>query len=76
MSETKYVKRYAVGLIESERGWGQKLDSTRYFDTLAEATSFMNEFNSQNDSPAVPDWYMYAQLPKEVFVELEKANDN
>lgn len=56
--------KYQVDLIESERGWGSKIDETKYFDTLDEATAFVEKFNSQNDKDYVPDWYMYATQPK------------
>jgi hypothetical protein len=55
--------RYRVDLIESERGWGSKIDETRYFDDLKVAEDFVTDFNSQNDKNYVPDWYMYATEP-------------
>lgn len=51
-----------VELIESERGWGQKVDEIKEFDTLEQANAFITEFNSKNDKAVVPDWYMYARL--------------
>lgn len=51
-----------VEIIESERGWGQRVDDTKEFDTIAEAISYVNDFNKQNDKDIVPDWYMYAQI--------------
>lgn len=54
---------WAVDVIESEKGWGQRLDETRLFETHEEAIEFMKQFNSHNDKKAVPDWYMYATLP-------------
>ena len=59
--------RYRVRVIESERGWGSKVDSIEYFDTEAEAWAFEKSFNADNP-PAVngiaPDWYMQAQDPE------------
>lgn len=55
------VGKYEVDLIESERGWGQRVDETRYFDTEQEAKEFVTEYNKQNDATTVPDWYMYAR---------------
>jgi len=49
-------------LIESERGWGSKIDEVKYFDTMEEAEAFVIEFNKYNDKPTVPDWYMYAEI--------------
>lgn len=60
MPEIK-VNAYKVNIIESERGWGQKIDEVKYFDNEVEAKSFVREFNSKNDKPYVPDWYMYAE---------------
>ena len=53
---------YKVYIIESERGWGQKVDEVREFQTLAEAKEFVTKFNSKNTEENVPDWYMYATL--------------
>lgn len=52
--------RYAVDLIESERGWGQKVDDTYYFDEELYAQRFITKFNDKNDKSITPDWYMYA----------------
>ena len=51
-----------VQLIESERGWGQKIEDTLYFEDYSKAVEFVEEFNSKNDEPEVPDWYMYARI--------------
>lgn len=75
MKEDKFVKRFAVNLIESERGWGSKVDSTSYFKTLEEAKKFVKKFNSKNNEPVVPDWYMYAEDPKEVFINESKLKE-
>lgn len=58
--------RFAVTIIESERGWGQKVDEIRYFDSADVAYKFVEEFNSKNNAIAVPDWYMMAQVPVRV----------
>jgi hypothetical protein len=54
--------KFVVELIESERGWGQKVDSVRRFKKQEKAEAFVKEYNSHNKSAAVPDWYMYARL--------------
>ena len=61
MAELK-VKDYAyrVDVIESERGWGQKVDEVKYFTTQEEARDFCSKFNAQNTETYVPDWYMRA----------------
>lgn len=59
MSEIK-VTAFRVNIIESERGWGQKLDDVKYFDNELEAREFVKKYNSKNTAPVTPDWYMYA----------------
>ena len=51
-----------VAIIESERGWGQKVDEVKYFHSIEEAEKFVREFNAVNDAGAVPEWYMYAEI--------------
>jgi hypothetical protein len=64
MAEVKFVGLYRVDIIESERGWGQKIDDTKYFETLAEAQEFTSSYNAtHNTQSTVPDWYMYAESP-------------
>lgn len=53
---------HRVHIIESERGWGQRVDEVKEFETLEEANAYIREFNSYNTSPTVPDWYMVAVL--------------
>ena len=56
-------KNFAVEIIESEAGWGQRLDETKYFETYEEAEKFMKEYNKENNLPVTPRWYMYASKP-------------
>lgn len=51
-----------VNIIESELGWGQKIDEVKEFDTLELAEAFVTEFNSRNTEDTVPDWYMRAEM--------------
>lgn len=52
-----------VEIIESERGWGQRVDEVKEFPTYEEAINFCKEYNDNyNTKNEVPDWYMYAQL--------------
>ena len=60
MPEVKIPTAYKVEIIESERGWGQKVDEIKYFDNAQEAQEFTRSFNAQNTAAEVPDWYMYA----------------
>jgi hypothetical protein len=57
--DNKMVK---VNIIESERGWGSKVDEVKEFDTLELAETFVTEFNSHNTEETVPDWYMRAEV--------------
>lgn len=50
-----------VEIIESEQGWGQRVDEVKEFPTVEEAEAFIEKYNSRNDKPTVPDWYMYAR---------------
>lgn len=51
-----------VLIIESERGWGQRIDEVREFKSLLQAKRFVKRFNKKNDESTVPDWYMYARI--------------
>jgi len=51
-----------VEIIESERGWGQKVDSVREFPNRKKANAFVEKYNAKNNEPTVPDWYMYARI--------------
>lgn len=57
------TKNWEVALVESERGWGSKIDEYKYFETEKQANEFVKEFNSKNDKDYVPDWFMYAKYP-------------
>lgn len=54
---------WKVDIIESERGWGQRLDSRKEFQSYEEAMQFVVKFNAENNKPVVPDWYMRAGKP-------------
>lgn len=58
-----YKPVWKVDIIESERGWGQKIDETVYFDNEPEAVKFQQDYNARNTAKVVPDWYMYAATP-------------
>lgn len=55
-------QKVRVCIIESERGWGSKVDEVKYFDTRQEAEAFCKQYNSKNNLPEVPSWYMYASI--------------
>jgi hypothetical protein len=59
---------WKVAIIESERGWGRKVDEVKTFNTYDEAVAFQKEFNRPNEedyakTKRVPDWYMQAEDP-------------
>lgn len=58
---------WMVDIIESERNWGQRVDERKEFHDLEKAKKFVKEFNSENKEDTVPDWYMYASEPYEVW---------
>jgi hypothetical protein len=60
MARIEKPTAYRVDIIESERGWGQKVDEVLYFDNEAEALEYARVFNSKNTETTVPDWYMRA----------------
>lgn len=56
-----------VEIIESESGWGQKVDEVRTFPTERKASNFVKKFNKKNEDDyakthTVPSWYMYARI--------------
>lgn len=55
------VGDWRVDIIESERGWGSKVDDSVYFTDKEEAIAWAVEYNKKyNTADAVPDWYMVA----------------
>jgi len=55
--------KWQVDIIESESGWGQKVDETREFDSKGDAERFVLTFNEKNNEDTVPEIYWYAQDP-------------
>lgn len=53
--------KYKVNIIESEKGYGSKIDQIMYFRTKEEAEEFVKNFNSKNNKKETPDWYMMAE---------------
>lgn len=72
MAEIKLQQAYRVDIIESERGWGSKIDESHYYDNEAEARLFVKQYNDKYNPPlkpgeSVPDWYMVAQYVGKVI---------
>lgn len=66
-------KQVIVEIIESEKGWGSKVDDIVKFETIEEARVYVNKYNSEfkkhisSHYPEIkegvtPDWYMFAQI--------------
>jgi hypothetical protein len=67
MPRVQLTTAFRVDIIESERGWGQKLDETIYFDNEAEARQYVIDYNLKyNTATEVPDWYMRAEYVGQV----------
>lgn len=62
----KIAEAWGVEIIESERGWGSKVDEVIYFDNKPEAEQYVKDFNARNNLNYVPDYYEYARGPYRV----------
>ena len=53
-----------VYIIESEAGWGQKIEEEMDFPTQLEAEQFCKDYNTKYNPPMdeAPDWYMFAKV--------------
>lgn len=51
-----------VELVESEAGWGQRIDETKEFDSMKLAKAYVDDFNNDNNEATTPEWYMYARI--------------
>jgi len=67
--EKTYVERWRVDIIETERGWGSKVDESKYFKSRKRADTFVEKYNSKNTELMTPAWYMYATAPFKAMVE-------
>lgn len=63
MAELKLGPVWRVDIVESERGWGRKIDESKYFDNAPEASKFVEEYNKDLVPGPAPDWYMQAEGP-------------
>jgi hypothetical protein len=57
-------KSVKVFIIESELGWGQKIEQTLNFPTRAKANAYARKYNRTHCPPmeVTPEWYMYARV--------------
>ena len=66
MAEINLQPAFIVDIIESESGWGQKLDEIKYFDSEPAALGFCKDYNKDNTATSTPEWYMVAQYRGQV----------
>lgn len=53
---------HIVAMIESEAGYGSKIDEMLYFKSEELALRYVKEYNKKyNNSPTVPSWYILAE---------------
>jgi len=52
---------WVVTIVESERGWGRKVDEYRRFATRELAEAFKADYNKDLPDGPAPDWYMQAE---------------
>lgn len=50
-----------IAVIESEAGWGRKVDDWMVCLSIEDAKTFEKEFNSNNTESSTPDWYMQVE---------------
>ena len=65
MSRIEKQVAYLVEIVESERGWGSKVEEQIYFDNETEARLYAKVYNDKYNPPLpagapVPEWYMMA----------------
>jgi hypothetical protein len=64
----KFRNPVKVEIVESERGWGQKVESVREFGGIKSAQKFADKFNAPNienhkkKPHYVPDCYVFARI--------------
>lgn len=53
-----------VFIIESEVGWGRKIDEVKEFPDQESAEKFCKDYNTKHNpvSNTTPEWYMYAEV--------------
>ena len=66
MSEVKVGPLHRVVIIESERGWGQKVDEVKFFTDERTAIDFCRHYNEDLPDGPAPDWYMIARYEGKV----------
>lgn len=56
------ARKFKAFIIESEAGWGSRIDETLEFDTREERDAYVAKYNATyNTAKKVPSWYMRAE---------------
>jgi len=63
---------YTAKIWESERGWGRKVDEIKEFKSEKARDKFITKFNSANNEPVTPDWYMFAEKGENIIRRPKK----
>lgn len=64
---------YRAYVIESEAGWGSKIDETLEFDTKEERDQWVNDYNAKYNPDMgkpghrTPAWYMIARAAEDMI---------
>lgn len=64
---------YRAYVIESESGWGSKVDETKEFATKLERDNWVKDYNDKYNPDMgkpghrTPDWYMIARAEEGMF---------
>lgn len=63
-----------VEIIESEAGWGSKIEDMKYFTSDEKAKEYVEKYNKKYNPPcdSVPSWYMYAKYGNIVGVSGDR----
>ena len=62
MEEIKKLRTAVkIPVVESESGWGRKIDDYMVCLSVEDAKKFEKEFNSRNTTSSAPNWYMQVE---------------
>lgn len=61
-----------IAVIESEAGWGRKVDDWMVCQSIEDAYDFRAEFNSKNTGESTPSWYMQVEGEPEAISLSDK----
>lgn len=61
MENSRTILAVKIPVIESEAGWGAKIDDYMVCLSNEDGQKFIESFNSKNTESKTPDWYMYAE---------------